>query len=57
MGGVDVNVGFKLCELTNDMKILCFLAGELSNAAKYSTTFADVNTDNYREYNKSYGKD
>ena len=31
------------CELPNDMKKLCFLAGELSNAAKYFTTFADVN--------------
>ena len=54
MDGVDVNVEFKL---PNDMKMLCFLAGELSNAAKYFTIFADVNTDNYRQYNKSYGKD
>ena len=53
----NVNVEFKLSELPNDMKMLCFLAGELSNAAKYFTTFADVNTDNHRQYDKTYGKD
>ena len=53
----NVNVEFKLCELPNDMKMLCFLAGELSNAAKYFTTFADVNYDNYRDYRKTFGKD
>ena len=49
----DVNVEFKLCELPNDMKMLCFLAGELSNSAKYFTMFADVNTDDCRQYDKS----
>ena len=44
----NVNVEFKLSELPNDMKMLCSLAGELSNAAKCFTTFADVNTDNHR---------
>ena len=39
------------------MKMLCFLAGELSNAAKYFTTFADVNTDDCMQYDKSYGKE
>ena len=39
------------------MKMLCFLAGELSNAAKYFTTFSDVNTDNHRQYDKTFGKD
>ena len=52
----NVNVEFKLSELPNDMKMLCFLAGELSNAAKYFTTFADVNTDNHRQYDKTYGR-
>ena len=56
MGSATVNVEFKLCELPNDMKMLCFLAGELSNSSKYFTTFADVNTDNYRQYDKSNGK-
>ena len=35
-------VEFKLAELPNDMKILAFLAGELSNAATYFSTFANV---------------
>ena len=52
-----VNVEFKLSELPNDMKMLRFLAGELSNAAKYFTTFANVNTDNHRQCDKTYGKD
>ena len=54
MGSADVNVEFKLCELPNDMKMLCFLAGELSNSATYFTTFAFVNTDGCRQYDKSY---
>ena len=57
MGSATVNVEFKLRELPNYMKMVCFLAGELSNSAKYFTTFADVNTDHYRQYDNSYGKD
>ena len=57
MGSATVNVEFKLCDLPNDMKMLYFLVGELSNSAKYFKMFADVNTDNYRQYNKSYGND
>ena len=53
----NVNVEFKLSELPNYVKMFCFLAGELSNAAKYFTTFADVNTDNHTQYDKIYGKD
>ena len=34
----NVKVEHKLAELPNDMKILSFLAGELSNSAKYFTT-------------------
>ena len=51
----NVKVEFKLAELPNDMKMLSFLAGELSNSAKYFTTFADVNSENYRDYTKSFG--
>jgi hypothetical protein len=29
-------------ELPNDMKMLAFLAGELTNSATYFSTFADV---------------
>ena len=36
------NVKFVFSELPNDMKMLCFLAGELSNSAKYFSTFANV---------------
>ena len=48
---------FKLCELPNDMKMLCFLGGELSNAAKYFTTFANVSSDNKMDYTKKFGVD
>ena len=51
----NVKVEFKLAELPNDMKMLSFLAGELSNSAKYFTNFADVNSENYRDYTKSFG--
>ena len=52
-----VKVEFSLTELPNDMKMLSFLSGELSNAATYFTTFANVNTNNYRDYEKTFGKD
>ena len=38
-----VKVEFKIESVPNDMKMLCFLGGELTNAAYYFTTFADVN--------------
>ena len=53
----NVKVEFKLAELPNDMKMLSFLAGELPNYAKYFITFADVNSENYRDYTKSFGID
>ena len=52
-----VKVEFSLTELPNDIKMLSFLSGELSNAATYFTTFANVNTNNYRDYEKTFGKD
>ena len=51
----NVKVEFKLAELPNDTKMLSFLAGELSNSAKYFTSFADVNSENYRDYTKPFG--
>jgi hypothetical protein len=42
--GNSVNVKFKISELPNDMKMLDFLGGELSNAATYFSTFANVST-------------
>jgi hypothetical protein len=38
-----VDVKFVFAELPNDMKMLSFIAGELSNSAKYFSSFADVN--------------
>ena len=38
-----IKVEYKLAELPNDMKMLCFLASELSNSAYYFTTFANAN--------------
>ena len=35
-------VEFRIAELPNDMKMLAFLAGELSNAATYFSTFGNV---------------
>ena len=50
-------VEFKLGELPNDMKMLAFLAGELSNAAHFFSTFADVNKDNMNDVEKSFIKE
>ena len=36
-------VEFKVQSVPSDMKMLAFLGGELSNAAFYFTTFANVN--------------
>ena len=40
--GVSINVKFVFAELPNDMEMLAFLAGELTNSATYFSTFADV---------------
>ena len=45
-------VEFKLAELPNDMKMLVFLAGELSNAATYFSTFANVNQQDSNDISK-----
>ena len=50
-----VKVEFKITELPNDMKMLSFLAGELSNSAAYFTTFANVNQSEANDYKKSFG--
>lgn len=41
--GRKFKVEFKLGELPNHTKMLCFFAGELSNCAHYFSTFANVN--------------
>ena len=40
--GEAIDVRFVFAELPNDMKMLSFLAGELSNSATFFSTFADV---------------
>jgi len=48
-------VEFKVSEFPNDLKMLAFLAGELSNAAYYFSTFGTVNKDDANDYKKEYG--
>lgn len=48
------HVEFKLELLPNDMKMLAFLAGELTNAAHYFCTFANVNKDNIKDINRAF---
>lgn len=48
-------VEFKLELLPNDLKMLAFLAGELTNSAYYFTTFANVNQSDCNDVNKKYG--
>ena len=50
-----VKVEFKITELQNDMKMLSFLAGELSNSAAYFTTFANVNQSEANDCKKFFG--
>ena len=53
--GVTINVEYKVAELSNDMKMLCFLAGELSNSAHYFSTFENVNKTNCSSIDKKIG--
>ena len=48
-------VEFKLELLPNDLKMLAFLAGELSNSAYYFSTFANVHKDEPHHFKKSFG--
>lgn len=53
--GTSIDVKFKISELPNDMKMLAFLAGELSNAAMYFSTFADVSSDTMNKLDSTFG--
>ena len=53
--GQPVLVKFVVGELPNDMKMLAFLAGELSNSATFFSTFADVSKDNLVNCKGSFG--
>lgn len=48
--GSSRDIKFVLSEFPNDMKMLCFLTGELSNSATYFSSFADVSTKNLKTY-------
>ena len=50
-------VEFKLVELPNDMKVVAFLAGELSNAVTYFCTFANVRCNEANDCKKTFGEE
>ena len=49
-----IDVKFHVSEMPNDMKMLAFLGGELSNAATYFSTFANVSTQNMDSLDGSF---
>ena len=51
------SVEFKVQSVPNDMKMLAFLGGELSNAAFYFTTFANANKKDCYDVTKSFSLD
>ena len=46
---------FKFLEFPNDLKMLAFLASELSLSATYFSTFGNVNTRNSSDINGTFG--
>ena len=55
--GTERSVEFRVQSLPNDLKMLAFLAGELTNAATYFTTFANVNINDSNDTTKSFSPD
>jgi hypothetical protein len=53
--GKYVDVKFQFGEFPNDMKMVAFLAGELSNSAKFFSSFADVSSGNGDNINGTFG--
>ena len=51
-----VDVKFVFAELPNDMKMLAFLAGELTNSATYFSTFADVHNESMLLSTGTFGR-
>ena len=49
------NVKFEFAEIPNDMKMLCFLAGRLSNSSKYFSTFGNVSYDDMSKVDFTFG--
>ena len=56
VSGKTYNTEFKLGELPNDMKMLSFVAGELTNSATYFSTFANVTQIDVMIHKKGFGK-
>ena len=52
--GKEYFIEFKVELLPNDMKMLAFLGGELTNAAYFFTTFANVNKDDKNDISKKF---
>ena len=46
---------FRIGELPNDMKMIAFLSGELSNSATYFSSFANVSNDNANDIKGTFG--
>jgi hypothetical protein len=57
VNGIMVNVKFCIAELPNYMKMLAYLSGELSNSAKYFSTFANVSLNDCKNTSGSFGKE
>ena len=55
--GEEIKFEFRLGELPSDLKMLCFLAGELTSSAHYFSPFANVNKDTVKCYDKKIGPD
>jgi hypothetical protein len=54
-GPVTVDVKFRVGELPNDMKMICFLSGEFSNSAKFFSSFANISDDNANDVKGTFG--
>ena len=51
-----IDVRFVISELLNDMKMLSFLGGDLSNSASYFSSFANVTLQSARDLKGTYGQ-
>ena len=54
--GKQANVKFSFTELPNDMKMLAFLSGELTNSTKYFSSFANVSSDDASNTLGTFGR-
>lgn len=49
-------VKFEFSEIPNDMKMLCFLGGELSNSAKYFSSFGNITYNDMANLQFTFGR-